>query len=91
MIIVFCIVLVFIVIVTVFMFHELFVVKKNHEKRELIQITISRWDDDLLENFIRHTMKFNKYIDIKINVTTKEDNERFLHLLHEKYNVNIVD
>lgn len=90
MIIVFCILCVFFIVIAVFMFHEIFIVKKNIEQGKMI-VTIDEWDEDLLENFIRHIKKFGRYINVKIYVQRKKGDEKFQELLSEKYDIDITD
>lgn len=87
MIIVFFILIAFFVTVALFIYHELFVVKKNTVEQGKIIISIDEWDEDLLEAFICHVRKFNRYIEIRIIVRGKRENEQFQKLLREKYDI----
>lgn len=86
MIVVFFILVVFFIAVGMFMFHELFV-KKNAPDQPKMVVMIDQWDEDLIEAFIRHVKKFNRYIEVRIIVKGKPQSTGLENLLREKYDI----
>ncbi|HBN85932.1 MAG TPA: hypothetical protein DDZ89_19065 [Clostridiales bacterium] len=86
MVVVFFVLVVFFIAVAMFMFHELFVKKNAREQARMI-ISIDQWDEDLIEAFICHIKKFNRYIEVRIIVKGKPESTELQNLLREKYDI----
>lgn len=86
MVIIFFVLVVFFIAVGVFMFHELFI-KKNAQEQAKMIISIDQWDEDLIEAFICHVKKFNRYIEVRIIVKGKPESTQLQNLLREKYDI----
>ncbi|NLY98684.1 MAG: hypothetical protein GX082_14910 [Clostridiaceae bacterium] len=86
MVVVFLILIVFFVSVGAFMFHELFINKDKTEQKKMV-ISIDEWDEDLIEAFICHIRKFDRYISVQIIVKGKPADKELQKLLREKYDI----